>query len=107
MSESQTDLSAENKPNIFRRFWQKLVEPHASLTDVGARRQAQLLAALSLALGLFFGFGSITSIALQGGATFLIYGAFALIGVYILSRTRYYQAGSILIVLLIIGMAYF
>jgi len=107
MSESQIDLSTENRPNIFRRLWQKLVEPHSSLTDVMARRQAQLLAALSLALGLFFSFGAITSVVVQGGATFLIYGAFALIGVYLLSRTRYYRAGSILIVLLIIGMAYF
>ena len=106
MSASQTDLSAEKRSNMFQRFWQRLVEPHSSVTDVADRRQAQLLAALSLALALFFTFGAISAIFTGGRGVILFFGVAVLLGVYILSRTRYFQTGSLLIVLMIIGLAY-
>jgi diguanylate cyclase (GGDEF)-like protein len=47
-SSSSTDPSKRGKPN----FWQRLVEPVATITDAAERRQARLVSSILLTLGL-------------------------------------------------------
>jgi hypothetical protein len=47
--------NTQDKPlNIITRIWRFLTEAHPSVTDVGERRRAQLLSALSLILFVSF-----------------------------------------------------
>jgi len=75
-------------------FWQKatrfLFEPHSSITEAGARRQAELLAALTLVLflgtgiGVFFA-GNPLTLGLLASVSLLV---------YLISRTKWYLIGA-------------
>jgi GAF domain-containing protein len=93
----------EHNRSIFSRLWMWISSPHPEVTEIGERRRAQLLAGLSLILALTTSLGFITttfpnsqenvdsqSASLLGLALFSIF-------TYGLSRTRYYQLGSIIL----------
>jgi GAF domain-containing protein len=77
--------------NMPRRVWRFLTEAHPSITDIGERRRAQLLSALSLILTVSF----IWAIFSNPGTltTFYVLLTFTLLA-YILSRTKYFRIGA-------------
>jgi len=84
--------NATVKPlNIFTRTWRFLTEAHPSVTEVGERRRAQLLSALSLILVISF-----TWALLSNPRTFTVFFVFLAItlAAYITSRTRFYSIGA-------------
>ena len=93
----------ENKSTFFTRLWTSISRPHSEITEIGERRRAQLLAGLSLILALTTLIGFITTILsnplenidLQT-LSLLGLAVFSLVS-YGLSRTPYYQWGSILL----------
>ncbi|GEM_PF-2014344 len=80
----------------------RLVEPASSLQDPEARLNARLLAALLLALaGMeLVGALAISSMTDPAGAAAVLWGATVpLLGIYVLSRTRYYKWAAALSIL--------
>jgi GAF domain-containing protein len=77
--------------NTISRVWDSLTSPHPSVTEVGERRRAQLLSALSLIL-----FVSFISALLSNPRAFIVF--FIFLGItliaYITSRTRLYRVGA-------------
>lgn len=73
------------------RAWDFLTKPHPSVTEVGERKQAQLLAVLSLILIVPFTLAILSSPQTVG--TFIIFLAITLLA-YIASRTRFYRVGA-------------
>jgi len=94
-SSSSTDPSKHGK----RNFWERLVEPVATITETAERRQASLVSAMLLILVLsmmsgvvYMGFFSSTPIV-----GFVLAGADIVEGIaYVLSRTRHYQFAVLL-----------
>jgi GAF domain-containing protein len=92
LNEEQTQAMQPTVP-----FWQRaarfLFEPHPSITEVGARRQAELLAALTLVLfigtgiGIFFA-GNPSTLGILAIVSFLV---------YLISRTKWYLIGAFLL----------
>jgi PAS domain S-box-containing protein len=81
----------------------RLVEPASSVQEPEARLNARLLAALLLALAGMELVGAlvISSMADPAGAAALLWGAtIPLLGIYVLSRTRYYKWAAALSILL-------
>ena len=85
-------------------IWQRLFEPHPSLTEVGARRQARLVSIIALILTSTNTIGAIASYLTAGdrkSAMILIaLAVFSGIG-YGLSRRRHYRIGGYMIVWLL------
>ena len=73
------------------RLWVFLTNPHASVTDLGERRRAQLLSALSLILTLSFLWAILSNPRSLGG--FFVFLGIVLIA-YITSRSRFYGIGA-------------
>jgi hypothetical protein len=91
-------------------FWGRLVNPAASITDITNFRQAQLSAAISLIIlvanvagalgsGMARGFGYYTNYV-------LLIQSIALLAAYILTRTRRYRLGALLLTVSFSAMAY-
>lgn len=89
--------------------WQRLFEPHPSLSDVGERRQARLIAIIALILTVTNTIGALASYLSTGeylAALVLIgLGIFSGIG-YGLSRGRRFRIGGYLIVWLLTASAF-
>ena len=79
------------RANVLMRAWRILTEAHSSVTEVGERRQAQLLAALSLILAMSFTWAILSNP--QTLITFIIFLGITLFA-YITSRTRFYRIGA-------------
>ena len=84
-----------------RNLWQWLVEPAASVQDLASRRQARLLSALLvfiipvMANGAFWSWrAEIASGNFSANPLVLASTAIALVIVYGLSRTKYYQLAA-------------
>lgn len=81
----------ETRLNMVVRAWRFLTEAHSSIGEIGERRRAQLLSALSLILGISF----IVAI-LANPRSFTVF--FVFLGItliaYITSRTKYYWVSS-------------
>ncbi|WP_420629816.1 GAF domain-containing protein [Candidatus Leptofilum sp.] len=75
-------------------WWQRLIQPPASLTHLTDQRRAQLLFGLSSIFFVMIVFGAIFSVS---KAVFAIMTVVSFVTVWI-SRTRYYQLGSSFIV---------
>src|SRR5512138_3374682 len=77
--------------NVIERAWRFLTEPHPSVIEIGERRRAQLLAALSLILVVAF-----TLAVFSHPKTFGVF--FYFLGItliaYISSRTKFYDVGA-------------
>jgi GAF domain-containing protein len=93
------------------RRWQRLIEPHPSVQDPGTRRQTQLQAAFILVLtGLFF-VGAISAWQvdvqkLRPETLAQAVSVIVLLVAYILSRTRYYEWGVIVVVTVLSVVAF-
>lgn len=75
-----------------------LVNPSPAVKEVGARRQAQLLASLTFVLALTTTAGTIASFRGTGGGGLILLGtALGMIVAYVLSRTAYYVWGAALV----------
>lgn len=77
--------------NMLTHIWRFLTEAHPSITEIGERRRAQLLSALSLILGVSF-----TWAVLSNPSSFTVFIFFLGITLlaYIVSRTKYYRIGA-------------
>jgi len=90
MKMDRTSDSAVTRENRFSRAWRFLTAPHPSVRELGERRRAQLLSALSLILvasllwALSFRPETVTTFYILLGITLLT---------YMISRTKYYLAG--------------
>ena len=100
-----TKLDTQNeKRSFFSTLWLWLSKPHSSVVEIGEQRRAQLLAGLSLIITFTLGLGSIVRLITTpeeiGDLQTVILIGLAILSflTYILSRTRYHQAGSILLV---------
>lgn len=82
-----------------RKLWQYLIEPHAAITDRTQRRRASILAGLSLTL-LVMSIGlTIWGIAVGGNLNMTpLASALLYLSTYTISRTRYAEIGSYLLV---------
>jgi hypothetical protein len=104
-------MSAENmNPPTAPGFWRKLISPHAKIEEIGARRQAQLLAIFSLILAVLLIVSVLTSLfvapqAQSGRISLVILSLLAILS-YAFSRTRLYQIGSIILTTGLASTAY-
>jgi GAF domain-containing protein len=73
------------------RLWNHLTGAHSSITEIGARRQAQLAAISAIGIAFLLLFGAIADIILQKGLSFQDY---ILIGATILTLVAYFLARS-------------
>jgi GAF domain-containing protein len=85
------DNKQEVQVNSLTRIWRSLIDAHPSITDIGERRRAQLLAALSLVFVALFVVAILFSPTTL--VTFYILLAITL-AAYTLSRTEYYSTGA-------------
>jgi GAF domain-containing protein len=77
--------------NVIERAWRFLTEPHPSVIEIGERRRAQLLAALSLILVVAFAL-AVFSHPKTFGVFFYFLGITLI--TYISSRTKFYDVGA-------------
>ena len=81
----------EGQTNRLTRIWRYLTDAHPSITDIGERRRAQLLSALSLILAIAF-----TAAVLSNPQSFAVFFIFLALTIttYITSRTKLYRVGA-------------
>ena len=99
MTINRTARTIKPRKNWRSRFWDLLVapvwdfftEPHPSVQEIGEFRRAQLLASITLILACLFTWAMFSGPSTIG--TFITLYIITLIS-YVLSRTRYYRAGS-------------
>jgi len=88
---TMNDKTEMTQVNRLTRIWRFLTEAHPSITDIGERRRAQLLSALSLILVISF-----TWAVLSNPSSFTVF--FFFLGItffaYLISRTRYFGVGA-------------
>ena len=77
--------------NAITRIWRFLTEAHPSITEIGERRRAQLLSALSLILVVSFTWAVLSS---PSSFTVFIFFLGITLLAYIVSRTKYYRIGA-------------
>jgi len=99
MSDSNT--TKDRKETFPAKIGRLLADPHPAITDAAARRQARLLAYLSLVYMSASGVGILTAHSMAGMQPVLL----ALTGLlivttvsYVLARTRAYLAGAVLLI---------
>jgi GAF domain-containing protein len=105
INETQENIHSQSTRSIFSHFWMRVIDPHPEVTEIGDRRRAQLLAGVSLILIVPLLLGIILRVLTNvpeeifAPETFQLLGLvlFALLA-YILSRTPYFQWGSISLV---------
>lgn len=91
MTLNETPNTTENRVNWLGRIWGVLTNPHPSVTEIGEKRRAQLLAAISLLLTGTFILALISRPT--SAATFFMLIVVSMAS-YVLSRTAYYVVGS-------------
>jgi len=89
---------------LFAPVLKFLTEPHPSVTDIGEKRRAQLLATITLILVISFTWAVLSNPTAVG--TFIALYVTTLIA-YVLSRTRYYRAGTYFFSYGIASLAFF
>jgi PAS domain S-box-containing protein len=101
----------EQKQSWLVNTWNFLTQPGTGIKDPGARRQAQLLAALSLLLAVLSIVGTAVSFManqkMTAGFYLIAPLALASVGTYFLSRSRYYHISVWIIVLALILLGLF
>jgi len=101
MTMNQTPLTKTS--NMFVRIWDFFTDGHSSLTDIGDRRRARLLASVTLVLLLFFAWAMLSNPSSL--PTFIALAVITFIS-YILSRTSYYRIGNYFISYSITSLVY-
>ena len=98
LSEDRTQVTAS--PTLWQKATRAMFEPHAAITEVGARRQARLVSIIILVFG-FLNLVGAASIYFANGLTrnvFVLLGLAVVSSIgYTLSRTRFYRLGSYMI----------
>ncbi len=108
------NLSPREQPaaslNTLQRLWRSLVQPSAALVELGERRQAELLASLTLIFLMLTGAGSFAGLVAVPGrglatsSLMLLVTTGVTLVAYLLSRSRYFRLGAwLLIVVLVLG----
>jgi GAF domain-containing protein len=101
--------TATPEPPKPANFWQRLIEPHPSLTEIGARHQARLIIIVALILTATNSIGALTSFLSTGeaSAALVLLGLAFFSGIgYGLARRRHYRIGGYLIVWLLTASAF-
>ncbi len=101
--------TATPEPPKPANFWQRLIEPHPSLTEIGARRQARLIIIVALILTATNLIGALTSFLSTGEvpAALVLLGLAFFSGIgYGFARRRHYRIGGYLIVWLLTASAF-
>ena len=106
---------SDTKPTrpVIQTLWQNmktfLFEPHSTITEVGAKHEARLIAVINFLFALSGLVGAVSIFSIDG----LSRNVFVLIGLailaliaYSLSRTRFHKIGSYLIVWALVFVAY-
>jgi len=86
----------DQRPNI----WKKLTEPHSSINEIAKYRNARLLSIFSFVLMVIFAVYMILNFAFLDGYQLPVTDAFGyvfLILIYIISRSKFYQTGIIIL----------
>ena len=60
--ETQETTRSQDQPSIFARIWIWIINPHPTITEIGDRRRAQLLAGISLILVIPLLLGAISRV---------------------------------------------
>jgi PAS domain S-box-containing protein len=108
MNETKSNSNIYSKKSFWIRIADWLISPSVSLQEVGARRQAQLLASMTLTIGLLNTVGILFTPGREVGRNFsLIMLSVLLFIAYGLSRTKFYQIGSWLVVIAISFSAFY
>lgn len=102
MTLNENPTITRNLANELRRLWEFLTGPHPSVTEIGEKRRAQLLATVSLILSLGFVLGLLVGGSFGPFITLLLISTIT----YGLSRTRYYNAGSYFVAYGFMSLAY-
>lgn len=92
-----SDSQMSNKSPFWRRLGEMLFDPNAAITEIGARRQAQVSAVFSLILAISIVLNILATLPNLGFNTRSIVpfvSAFFFLGAYALSRSRFYRAGG-------------
>lgn len=93
-------------------FVDRLIRPHASITDVSARREVSFLSSILLMFALLTGIrlivGLITGSAFEDPLSFMIIAGVTLLlfAAYVMSRTKFYRISPFLAVFTITAMVY-
>lgn len=90
MTLNETPQKTGNFISDVVHLWNLLTSPHPSVTEIGEKRRAQLLATISLILIVFSLVGLILGDSFEAFTTLIVISIVS----YGLSRTRYYNAGS-------------
>jgi len=90
MALNEISKTTRNLPSELARLWRFLISPHPSVTEIGEKRRAQLLATISLILTVAFILGLISGGSVAAFTTLLVISLASYGG----SRTRYYNIGS-------------
>ncbi len=103
--ETQDSNHSQSHRSVFFRFWKWTISPSPALTDVGDRRLAELLASLSLILIFPLLLGTLSRLLTTEPSDWFTMETFEFLGLvlfsliaYILSRTSYFQWGSLCLV---------
>jgi len=102
MALNETPKTTRNFASSLARLWGFLTGPHPSITEVGEKRRAQLLATISLILTAAFLAGLLSGGSFGAFTTLL---AITLVS-YALSRTSYYNTGSYFFAYALTSLAY-
>ena len=89
---------------IVNNIWEWLTEPSEKINSEEQRRRAKLLSALLLPVLLLYLAAS--QVALDSEKMFFLYMFFIMLGIYAVSRTRYYMIAGILAVFIIISLMF-
>ena len=96
-----TNNPSQGTTNLISRFWQFLVQPHSSIKEIGAKRQAQLVSIISLVITATNLLGIlIIAFVVRNPKTALVLSVIAISTVigYVISRTKYqYLSGPIIV----------
>ncbi len=106
-------LNEEQAQLITSTLWQKMkkfiFEPHATIVEPGARREARLVSIITFLFATLGLVGAITIFAINGRTrnVFILLGlAFVSIASYTLTRTRFHKIGGYLIVWVLVFVAF-
>ncbi|MCS6909008.1 MAG: GAF domain-containing protein [Anaerolineales bacterium] len=95
--------------NTLQRIWQSLVQPSALITEIGERRQAELLASLTLIFISLSSAGAFANLVTVPGRGFnaaswaLLATTLVTLVAYLLSRSRYFRLGVWLLIIILVA----
>ncbi len=98
--DSSLTSQQQSSPQPLNRWWRRLLQPAATITEIEKRRQAQLIGSVGLSLSLLIFISVFFHADPQNTALPFLGLSLATLFVAVLSRTRYYSVGAVFLVLL-------